>query len=250
MNNQIGKVNKLAVDETITNIQLMKYSKSLRISRPGMKWLIFVCTPLLAIAVPKFDESALMRNILVPADAAVNSAIYRLKAYDSLFDYPLTFKLGEINNVVRIETLNCTRFNSICQANVVLKNRLEIGRFYEFTVSAANSKGDSDLMRCSFRATNATTPIEKIFPGAPALLTVSEGARRNSDVGSIRAHGRASGDRKVLLELFGPPQFGLRQRLVGERDVEGSIWLLSALDYEKNPSHHLIIYANVSMGMW
>lgn len=211
-----------------------------------MKWLIFMYSPFLAIAIPKFDQSAILKNILVPADAAVNSAIYRLKAYDSLFDYPLTFKLGEITNVVRLETLNCTRFNSICQANVVLKNRLEIGRIYDFSVSVSNSKGDSDVMQCSFRSTNATTPIEKIFPGAPSLLTVSESARRNSEIGHIRAHGKSTGDRKVLLELYGPPQFGLRQRLISERDVEGSIWLLNSLDYERSPSHHLIVYANVS----
>ncbi|KAI4458914.1 fat atypical cadherin-related [Holotrichia oblita] len=209
-----------------------------------MKWLIFMYSPFLAIAIPKFDQSAILKNILVPADAAVNSAIYRLKAYDSFFDYPLTFKLGEISNVVRLETLNCTRFNSICQANVVLKNRLEIGRIYDFSVSVSNSKGDSDVMQCSFRSTNATTPIEKIFPGAPSLLTISEGARRNSEIGHIRAHGKSTGDRKVLLELYGPPQFGLRQRLISERDVEGSIWLLNSLDYERSPSHHLIIYAN------
>ncbi|GJQ83212.1 hypothetical protein Trydic_g18236 [Trypoxylus dichotomus] len=196
------------------------------------------------MALTKFDKSAILNNILVPADAAVNSAIYRLKAYESFFDYPLIFKLGEISNIVRLETLNCTRFNSICQANVILKNRLEIGRIYDFSVSVSNSKGDSDVMQCSFRATNATTPIEKIFPGAPSLLTVSEGARRNSEIGYIRVHGKETGDRKVLLELYGPPQFGLRQRLVNERDVEGSIWLLNSLDYEKNPSHHVTIFAN------
>ncbi|KAK9737398.1 hypothetical protein QE152_g10732 [Popillia japonica] len=196
--------------------------------------LLLIPSPFLAIAIPKFDQSAILKNILVPADAAVNSAIYRLKAYDSLFDYPLTFKLGEISAIYRLkaydslfdypltfklgeitnvvsergpeespglETLNCTRFNSICQANVVLKNRLEIGRIYDFSVSVSNSKGDSDVMQCSFRSTNATTPIEKIFPGAPSLLTVSESARRNSEIGHIRAHGKSTGDRKVLLEL-------------------------------------------------
>ncbi|KRT79541.1 Cadherin, partial [Oryctes borbonicus] len=163
---------------------------------------------------------------------------------EGFFDYPLIFKLGEVSNIVRLETLNCTRFNSICQANVILKNRLEIGRIYDFSVSVSNSKGDSDVMQCSFRATNATTPIEKIFPGAPSLLTVSEGARRNSEIGYIRVRGKDSGERKVLLELYGPSQFGLRQRLINERDVEGSIWLLNSLDYEKNPSHHVTIFAN------
>ncbi|XP_022919825.2 cadherin-86C [Onthophagus taurus] len=196
------------------------------------------------LGVPKFDSTALMRNVFVPADAAVKSVIYRLKAYDTGFDYPLVFKLATVNNVVELETLNCTKFNSICQANVVLKSKLVPERFYDFTVIVENGKGDVETMECSFKATNATTPIEKIFPGAPSLVSISELSHRNSDVVTLRAQGNTWGKKKVLLELFAPPEFGLRQRIVNGRDVEGTIVLVSRLDYEKSPSHHLLVYAN------
>lgn len=42
---------------------------------------------------PVFDPSTLMRLVLVPADAAVGSVIYRVRASDPDFDYPLQFEL-------------------------------------------------------------------------------------------------------------------------------------------------------------
>lgn len=44
-------------------------------------------------ADPKFDPTTRMRLVLVPADAQVGSVIYRLRASDEEFDYPLTFEL-------------------------------------------------------------------------------------------------------------------------------------------------------------
>lgn len=92
-----------------------------------MRWFVLVCGPLLVAAVPRFDPAALMKGVLVPADAAVGSVIYRLRASDSAYDYPLLFAVDEKLTIVSVETLNCTRFNSVCQANVVLRKRLEIG---------------------------------------------------------------------------------------------------------------------------
>lgn len=42
---------------------------------------------------PKFDPSTRMNLVLVPADAAVGSVIYRLRASDDEIDYPLKFEL-------------------------------------------------------------------------------------------------------------------------------------------------------------
>lgn len=44
-------------------------------------------------ADPKFDPSTRMNLVLVPADAAVGSVIYRLRASDDEIDYPLKFEL-------------------------------------------------------------------------------------------------------------------------------------------------------------
>ncbi|XP_074033312.1 cadherin 86C [Leptinotarsa decemlineata] len=210
-----------------------------------MRWLLFAFGPLLVASVPRFDPSALLKNVLVPADAAVGSVIYRLRASDPpTFDYPLVFSVVGNSNTLDVTGLNCSKFNSVCQANVVLKKRLEPGRFYDFTVEVRNQRGEFTSLNCSFRATNATTPIEKIFPGAPSLLTISESSRRNTEIGTILAKGKPSGPRSVLLELWGSPEFGLRQRLVSENDAEGTILLLNSLDYEKKTVHHVTIYAN------
>lgn len=106
-----------------------------------MRWPVLVaCGPLflIAAAVPRFDPTALLRGVLVPADAAVDSVIYRLRASDSAFDYPLIFSVEGQLSVVSIQNLNCTRFNSVCQSNVVLKRRLEAGRIYDFLVVVRN----------------------------------------------------------------------------------------------------------------
>lgn len=211
-----------------------------------MRWLALVCGPLLAAAAPRFDPTALLQDVLIPADAAVGSVVYRLRASDPTFDYPLAFTVIGQFSTVSVNSLNCSKFNSVCQANVVLRRRLEIGRFYDFTVQAMNQRGETAQLKCSFRATNATTPLEKIFPGAPSVLMVSESARRNTDLGSILAKGNPNRSRPVLLELWGSAEFGLRQKQVTDRDTEGTIMLLSSLDYETKTVHHLTVLANVS----
>ncbi|XP_057668019.1 cadherin-86C [Diorhabda carinulata] len=207
-------------------------------------WLFLMCGPLLVNGVPRFDPSAQFRDILVPADAAVGAVFYRLRASDLTFDYPLVFSLQGQSNNVEIQSLNCSRFNSVCQANVILKKRLEVGRIYDFTVEARSQRGESAFLNCSFRATNATTPLEKIFPGALSLLSISESARRNTELGTIRAIGNSLLPRAVLLELWGSPEFSLHQKLLNDRDAEGTILLLNSLDYEKKTVHHLTMLAN------
>lgn len=55
--------------------------------------VLFQCVVVALAADPKFDPTTRMRLVLVPADAAVGSVIYRLRASDEEFDYPLTFEL-------------------------------------------------------------------------------------------------------------------------------------------------------------
>lgn len=47
------------------------------------------------------------------------------------------------------------------------------------------------------------------------------------------------------MELYGTVQFGIHQKLISDRDAEGTIVLLSPLDYETKTVHHLTILANV-----
>lgn len=127
---------------------------------------------------PKFDPTTRMRLVLVPADAQVNSVIYRLRATDEEFDYPLTFEfVGDASastNVVKVESLPCTKYNSVCQANIVLQRRLEPGRYYDFTVSVKDSKGGMATQLCSITATNFTTPHDLIFPHKPGIIMIPE----------------------------------------------------------------------------
>lgn len=51
------------------------------------------CWPEAAGLDPKFDPSTRMGLVLVPADATVGSVIYRLRASDEEFEYPLQFEL-------------------------------------------------------------------------------------------------------------------------------------------------------------
>lgn len=209
-----------------------------------LPWLtLFSCVS----PFPQFDPTALLQGILIPADAAVGTIIYRLRAHDPTIEYPLIFTLQNEPTTVTIDSLNCTRLNSICQANVVLRKKLKADRFYDFNVIVQNQRGETASLNCSFRATNATTPISEIFPGAPTLLRVSESARRNAELGSIIARGNPKRADGVLLELWGAPQFGLYQRLISERDAQATIVLLGALDYETTNVHHLTILANVSI---
>ncbi|KAF5305560.1 hypothetical protein FQA39_LY01651 [Lamprigera yunnana] len=209
-----------------------------------MLWILFLCVPLTVLSYPRFDPTATMQNVLVPADAAVSSVIYRLRATDTTFDFPLNFVLEGDSTIVSLETLNCSRFNSVCQANVILERKLEAGRFYDFIVALSNPRGVTVRMRSSFRATNAATPTAQIFPGAPSLIKVSENAKRNTELGTLIARGNPTREKPVFVELWGSPLFALRQRLINQKDAEAAVILIGSLDYETQRSYHLTILAN------
>lgn len=141
-------------------------------------WLgcLFSVIKLAATADPVFDPSTTMRLVLVPADATVGAVIFRLRASDDEFDYPLTFELvGDASSsTVQIDSLPCTKYNSVCQANVVLRRRLEPGRYYDFQVSVKDTKGGMAQQSCSITATNFTTPTDIIFPKRTSIIMVSE----------------------------------------------------------------------------
>lgn len=83
-----------------------------------------------------------------------------------------TGQMGRLD--IGIETLPCTRYNSVCQANVILLRRLEPGRYVDFRLSARNTRGRSARIACSITGTNATTPRDTIFPHQPSIILVPE----------------------------------------------------------------------------
>ncbi|XP_049868240.1 cadherin-86C isoform X3 [Pectinophora gossypiella] len=194
---------------------------------------------------PVFDPSTLMRLVLVPADAAVGSVIYRVRASDPDFDYPLHFELiGQMGRLdIGIETLPCTRYNSVCQANVILLRRLEPGRYVDFRLSVRNTRGRSTRIACSITATNATTPRDTIFPHQPGIILVPEDAKRGTDLEIVIARKNPLSPKPLELELWGSPLFAIRQRRVSTENTEGTIFLVGPLDFEAQSMYHLTLLA-------
>ncbi|XP_002137604.3 cadherin-86C isoform X1 [Drosophila pseudoobscura] len=195
---------------------------------------------------PKFDPSTRMRLVLVPADAQVNSVIYRLRATDEEFDYPLTFEfVGDaFSSTVKVDSLPCTKYNSVCQANIVLQRRLEPGRYYDFQVSVKDSKGGMATQLCSITATNFTTPHDLIFPHKPGIIMIPEDAKRGTELNYVIARKNPLFQKPVYLELWGSPLFAIRQKIVSSETTEGTVFLLGPLDFEKQAMYHLTILAN------
>lgn len=81
---------------------------------------------------------------------------------------------GASSSTVQIDNLECTKYNSICQANVVLIRRLEPGRYYDFRVSVKDTRGGMTVQSCSITATNYTTPHDLIFPHKAGIIMVPE----------------------------------------------------------------------------
>ncbi|CAG4973816.1 unnamed protein product [Parnassius apollo] len=194
---------------------------------------------------PVFDPSTLMRLVLVPADAPVGSVIYRVRASDPDFDYPLHFELiGQMGRLdVGIETLPCTRYNSVCQANVILLRRLEPGRYVDFRLSVRNTRGRSSRIACSITGTNATTPRDTIFPHQPGIILVPEDAKRGTDLEIVIARKNPLTPKPLELELWGSPLFAIRQRRVSTENTEGTIFLVGSLDFEAQSMYHLTLLA-------
>lgn len=66
-----------------------------------------------------------------------------------------------------------------------------------------------------------------------------------SVTGTILVKGNPLKQKAVLLELWGSPEFGVHQKLISERDAQGTLILLKSLDYEKRTTYHLTVLANV-----
>lgn len=90
------------------------------------------------------------------------------------FSFIFCFVGDASSSTVQIVSLPCTKYNSICQANVVLTKRLEPGRIYDFKVSVKDTRGGTAQQLCSITATNFTTPHDKIFPHKTGIIMVPE----------------------------------------------------------------------------
>ncbi|XP_029667679.1 cadherin-86C [Formica exsecta] len=154
-------------------------------------------------ARPRFDTSTDMGLVLVPADAEVDSVIFRLRATDQDADFPLVFEItATITPVVRIDNLPCTLYNKVCQANVILTKRLMPGRLHDFAVRVRDTKGDSNSMQATISATNATTSRDKIFPHIPSLIMVPEDTKPGTELDYLLVRANSWSGKPVYIELW------------------------------------------------
>ncbi|KAL0125361.1 hypothetical protein PUN28_004475 [Cardiocondyla obscurior] len=195
-------------------------------------------------ARPRFDTSTDMGLVLVPADAEVDSVIFRLRATDQDADFPLVFEVAAtITPVVRIDNLPCTLYNKVCQANVILTKRLMPGRLHDFAVRVRDTKGDSNSMQATISATNATTSRDKIFPHIPSLIMIPEDAKPGRELDYILVRANSWSGKPVYIELWQPKElFTIRQRQTPTQ-TRGVITLIGELDFETQSMYTLTIYA-------
>lgn len=222
-----------------------KYSTTNRMTLVSALLVVWLMARLAECGEPVFDPSTLMRLVLVPADAVVGSVIYRVRASDPDFDYPLQFELiGQMGRLdIGVETLPCTKYNSVCQANIILLRRLEPGRYVDFRLSVRNTRGRSTRIGCSITGTNATTPRDTIFAHLPGIILVPEDAKRGTDLEIVIARKNPLSPKPLELELWGSPLFAIRQRRVSTENTEGNIFLVGPLDFEAQSMYHLTLLA-------
>ncbi|XP_072750510.1 uncharacterized protein [Anoplolepis gracilipes] len=195
-------------------------------------------------ARPRFDTSTDMGLVLVPADAEVDSVIFRLRATDQDADFPLVFEItATITPVVRIDNLPCTLYNKVCQANVILTKRLVPGRLHDFAVRVRDTKGDSNSMQATISATNATTSRDKIFPHIPSVIMVPEDTKPGKELDYLLVRANSWSGKPVYIELWQPKElFTIRQRQTPTQ-TRGVITLIGELDFETQSMYTLTIYA-------
>ncbi|OAD57364.1 Cadherin-86C [Eufriesea mexicana] len=195
-------------------------------------------------ARPRFDTSTDMGLVLVPADAEVDSVIFRLRATDQDADFPLVFEItATITPVVRIDNLPCTLYNKVCQANVILTKRLVPGRLHDFAVRVRDTKGDSNSMQATISVTNATTPRDKIFPHIPSLIMVPEDTKPGKEIDYLLVRANSWSGKPVYIELWQPKElFTIRQRQTPTQ-TRGVIILTGELDFETQSMYTLTMYA-------
>jgi hypothetical protein len=80
---------------------------------------------------------------------------------------------------------------------VVLRRRLDPGRYYDFQVSVKDSKGGMAQQSCSITATNFTTPIETIFPKKTSIIMVPEVSWKSQN-----ENNKFSNDTNFIIFLF------------------------------------------------
>ncbi|XP_071455773.1 cadherin-86C [Hetaerina americana] len=203
--------------------------------------------PLSTANLPLFDVTAKMRILLVPSDVPVGTVIYRLRATDSDFDYPLHFDTNDATGraIVIIRDLPCSRNKTHCSANVHLKRQLRDGMKLNFRISVTDSSGDSTVVDCTIKGTSpsATAARTAAFPRFPGVIFAPEDAEIGSVLDYIIARKNSKNARHVHLEIWGSDHFDVKHSLASPETVNATIVLVKPLDFENQAVHRIQILA-------
>nr|CAD7439821.1 unnamed protein product [Timema bartmani] len=156
--------------------------------------------------VPLFDVSTSIRVLIVPYDARVGSAIYRLRGTDADFDFPLRFEVvgNAGGHIIRTVDIPCNKNHTFCEGDVVLTRPLERGRMYDVRLKVVDTTGDFTILDCTIRTSSRTTPTDTIFPHLPSLIEVAEDAVPGTELDYVIARNNPLIARHVSLELRDP----------------------------------------------
>ncbi|KAI9561048.1 hypothetical protein GHT06_012004 [Daphnia sinensis] len=198
--------------------------------------------------LPTFDEDSRMRILLLPFSTLPGSTIYRVRASDPDFDHPLEFSSSSLKhpNLLSLEILPCGKQHSVCEANVILEESVELGKIYELSLSVRDTSGGVTTVFCTIQVTNASTSLSDSFQHLNQYLTIPENSAKDSVVDYFIALKNPNNIRGIRVELRKTKQsrnFRLSDKLAGSNRTNCSIILEQPLDFEIQTVHVLRILA-------
>lgn len=76
--------------------------------------------------------------------------------------------------MLSLEILPCGKQHSVCEANVILEESVELGKIYELSLSVRDTSGGVTTVFCTIQVTNASTSLSDSFQHLNQYLTIPE----------------------------------------------------------------------------
>jgi hypothetical protein len=76
--------------------------------------------------------------------------------------------------LLSLEILPCGKQHSVCEANVILNEAVELDKIYELSLSVRDTSGGTTTVFCTIQATNASSSEADSFQHLNQYLTVPE----------------------------------------------------------------------------
>jgi hypothetical protein len=83
--------------------------------------------------------------------------------------------LGKSNpGLLLLEPIPCGKQHSVCEANVVLNESVELDRIYELSLSVRDTSGGVTTVFCTIQITNMSAPLTDTFQHLNQYITIPE----------------------------------------------------------------------------